>query len=181
MKKMFFKFSRIIFVATVISLAAVCANAQIDAPDASGRSSANNKEDFPKGIKESLAKSRIEREKKDYEELIQNGEEVVKLSETLEKSFAESNTLSTEDQKKLDRLEKLAKKIRKELGASDADDTEDEVRLSSMRNAFQTLQSKTGDLVKELKKTTRYSISVVAVQSSNALLKIVKFIRFGKN
>ena len=178
---MFFKFSHFIFAAILFSLAVVGTDAQIDAPDASSRSGASNKEDFPKGIKESLAKSRIEREKKDYEELIQNGEEVVKLSETLEKSFAESNTLSPEDQKKLDRLEKLAKKIRKELGASDSDDADDEIHLSSMRNAFQTLQTSTGNLVGELKKTTRYSISVVAVQSSNALLKIVKFIRFGKN
>ncbi len=178
---MFFKFSRFIFIAVLFLLAVASADAQIDSPDASNRSGANNKEDFPKGIKESLAKSRIEREKKDHEELIQNGEEVVKLSENLEKSFAESNTLSSEDQKKLDRLEKLAKKIRKELGASDGDDTDEDINLSSMRNAFQTLQSNTNNLVSELKKTTRYSISVVAVQSSNTLLKIVKFIRFGKN
>ncbi len=89
--------------------------------------------------------------------------------------------ISTDDQKKIDRLEKLAKKIRRELGANDSDDTEDDEKPSSMREAFKTLQASTGKLVDELKKTTRYSISVVAVQSSNAFLKVIKFIRFRKN
>lgn len=179
---MFFKFSRLIFIALLLTLTVVCVNAQIELPDATTRSGkSNNKEDFPKGIKESLAKSRIEREKKEYEELLQNGEEAVKLSESLEKSFTESNSISAEDQKKLDRLEKLAKKIRRELGAGDSDSADEEEKPSSMVNAFRTLQSSTGKLVAELKKTTRHSISVVAIQSSNAFLKVIKFIRFSKN
>ncbi len=179
---MFFKFSRLIFTAILLSLTVVCVNAQINTPDAStSGGKPTNKEDYPKGIKESLAKSRIEREKKDYEELLQNGEEAVKLSESLEKTFTESNQLSSEDQKKLDRLEKLAKKIRRELGADDIEEEDDYEKPSSLREAFKTLQTSTGKLVEELKKTTRYSISVIAVQSSNAFLKVVKFIRFRKN
>jgi membrane-associated HD superfamily phosphohydrolase len=179
---MFFKFSRFIFIAILLPLTVVCVNAQIELPDAASRSGKSTKaEDYPKGIKESLAKSRIEREKKEYEELLQNGEEAVKLSESLEKSFTESNSLSAEDQKKLDRLEKLAKKIRRELGANDSDNVEEEEKPSSMHNAFKTLQSSTGKLVAELKKTTRHSISVIAIQSSNAFLKVIKFIRFSKN
>jgi hypothetical protein len=50
-----------------------------------------------------------------------------------------------------------------------------------MRDAFKTLQASTGKLVHELKKTTRYSVSVIAIQSSNAFLKVIKFIRFNKN
>lgn len=179
---MFFKFSRLIFVAIVMSLTVVCINAQIETPDASTSSGKpNNKEDYPKSIKESLAKSRIERQKKNYEELLQNGEEAVKLSESLEKTFAESKKLSAADQKKLDRLEKLVKKIRRELGANDSNESDDDEKPSSMRDAFDTLQSSTGSLVDELKKITRYSVSVVAIQSSNALLKVIKFIRFSKD
>lgn len=179
---MFFKFSRLIFVAILMSLAVVCANAQINTPDAGSASGkSNGKEDYPKSIKESLAKSRIEREKKDYEELLQNGEEAVKLSESLEKTFTKTNKLSAEDQKNLDRLEKLAKKIRRELGANDGNEPDDDEKPSSMRDAFKTLQASTGRLVAELKKTTRYSVSVIAIQSSNAFLKVIKFIRFSKN
>ncbi len=179
---MFYKFSQLIFIAILFSLTVVCAHAQNDSSEfgkPSGQS--KEKEDLPKGIKETLAKGRIDREKKDYEELLQNGEEAAKLSDSLEKTFTESNKISAEDQKKLDRLEKLAKKIRRELGASDENDTEDVENLSSMREAFKTLQSSTEKLVAELKKTTRYSISVIAIQSSNAFLNVVKFLRFGKN
>ena len=178
---MLYKFIQLIFTAVFFSLAIVCVNAQTDTPDAGTRSGTSNKEDFPKGIKETLARGRIEREKKDYEELLKNGEEAVKLSESLEKTFAESNRLSAEDLKKLERLEKLAKKIRRELGADEGDDADDDEKPTSMLNAFKILQTSTGKLVGELKKTSRYSVSVVAIQSSNAFLKIIKFIRFGKN
>jgi hypothetical protein len=178
---MLYKFTHLIFVAIFLSLAIVCVNAQVDTSDAGTRSGKNNDEDYPKGIKELLAKGRIEREKKDYEELLQNGEEAVKLSESLEKTFAESKKLSAADLKKLDRLEKLAKKIRRELGADESDDAEEDEKPSSMLHAFKILQNSTGRLVDELKKTTRYSVSVVAIQSSNAFLRVIKFIRFGKN
>jgi K+/H+ antiporter YhaU regulatory subunit KhtT len=178
---MLYKFIQLIFAAVFFSLAVVCINAQADTADTSTRGGANNKEDLPKGIKEMLARGRIEREKKDYEELLQNGEEAVELSESLEKTFAESNKFSAEDRKKLDRLEKLAKKIRRELGADESDDADDVEKPTSMLNAFKILQTSTGKLVGELKKTSRYSVSVVAIQSSNAFLKIIKFIRFGKN
>jgi hypothetical protein len=49
-----------------------------------------------------------------------------------------------------------------------------------MVNAFKVLQSNTVQLFDEIKKSTRYSVSVVAIQTSNMLLKLVKFIRFGK-
>ncbi len=84
---MLYKLSQLIFALLLFPLTIICASAQTNMPDASTRSGATDKEDFPKGIKETLAKSRIDREKKDYEELLQNGEEAVKLSESLEKTF----------------------------------------------------------------------------------------------
>ena len=179
-KEMFFKFSRFIFVAALLTLTVICANAQNEADSGSPNNRSINKEDFPNGVKESLAKDRIEREKKDYEELLQNGEEAAKLSDSLEKSFAESNKLSSEDQKKLDRLEKLAKKIHRELG-SESEDTDDDKTPASMLDALQFLKTSTSNLIDELKKTTRYSVSVVAIQNSNAFLRVVRFIRFAKN
>ncbi len=149
--------------------------------DASNRSM-TQKEDLPTGIQESLAKQRIEREKKDYAELLARGEEAVKLSDELEKSFAQNNQISSTDQKKLDRLEKLVKKIRNELGGDDGDKSAElDDKPLSVINALKTLQNNTVKLVDELRKTTRYSVSVVAVESSNLLLKVVRFLRFGKD
>lgn len=148
--------------------------------DASNRSpGARQKEDLPKGIQESLAKQRIEREKKDFAEMLERGEEALKISDELEQSFVKNNSFSAEDQKKLDRLEKVVKKIRSELGGGDDDQVEE--KPLSLLNALEILQSNTVKLVDELKKTTRYSISVIAVESSNALLNLVRFLRFRKN
>ena len=178
------KFITVCFSILLVMIFGVTAFAQIDASTPSGRT--QPKEELPKNIKETLAKQRIEQEKKDYEELVQRSEEAAKLSEELEKSFTSSNQLSAADQKKLDRLEKLVKKIRSELGGDD-DDGETEVsekekseNPSTMGNAFKTLQTNAAQLFSEIKKSTRYSVSVVAIQTSNALLKLVKFIRFGK-
>jgi septal ring factor EnvC (AmiA/AmiB activator) len=178
------KISTICFSFLLVMLFGCTAFSQIDAASPNGKP--QQKEDLPKNIKETMAKQRIEREKKEYEELLQRSEEAVKLSEELEKSFANSNQISAEDQKKLDRLEKLVKKIRSELGADD-DDGEREAaekekveKPSTMVNAFKTLQTNAAQLFNEIKKSTRYSVSVIAIQTSNALLKLVKFIRFGK-
>ena len=164
------KFSRSIFTLFFMMLAVGFAYAQPE------------KEELPKGIKETLAKGRIEREKKDYEELHGRGKEAVKLSDELEKSFSQNNQISADDRKKLDRLEKLVKKIREGIGGKDDDETvEFAERPSSIFSALKTLQSNTIKLVDELQKTSRYSISVVAVESSNLLLKVVSFLRLGKN
>jgi hypothetical protein len=178
---MFFNLIKFVLVMAFIAGAALCVNAQGDASTSNGKPL---NEDFPKGIKETLAKQRIEQEKKDHEDLLKNGEEALKLSSDLEKSFADNNRLSLEDQKKLDRLEKIVKKIRKELGGDDDENVSEkdpaEKSPNSMQTAFKALQDGTIKLVEELKKSTRYTISAVAIQSSNLLLKVVKFLRFSK-
>lgn len=154
----------------------ICVNAQIGNPNNP------NKEELPQGIKETLAKQRIARDTKDYEEMLERGEEALKLSESLEKSFAANNALSADDRKKIERLEKLVKRIRQDLGGDDDKETavDEEKTPLSMGNAFKVLQENTVKLVAELKKSTRYTISAVAIQSTNLLLKIVQFVRFGK-
>ena len=71
---MFFNFSRTFFLLLIFLAAVICANAQFPSDNAP------DKEDFPKTVKEKLAKGRIDREKKDYQQLIERSEEAVKLS-----------------------------------------------------------------------------------------------------
>lgn len=173
---MFSKVFKILFLLLLLAAASFSIHAQFSNPNEP------RKEDLPQGIKENLAKQRIEQEKKDYEELIKRGEEAMKLSEELEKAFAANNTLSSDDRKKLDRLEKLVKRIRSDLGGDDDEETSvsDEDTPLSMANAFQVLKENTVKLVEQLKKSTRYTISAVAIKSTNLLLKVVRFMRFGK-
>ncbi|HXG82535.1 MAG TPA: hypothetical protein VNI84_00785 [Pyrinomonadaceae bacterium] len=179
---MIYSFFRFIFIAFLFSSSIICVNAQTDA---SG-SRAGQKEELPKGIKESLAKSRIEREKKDYEEMLRRGEEAAKLSEELDKSFIQNKSLTAEDRKKLERLEKLSKKIREELGGKDADKSENggddsDEKAFSFSEAFDKLKNISAKLSGELKKTSRYTVSAVAIQSSNTVLKLVRFLRQSKD
>lgn len=173
-----------------VFLTAFAVNAQGEASTSNGRPAP--KEELPKSIKESLDKQRIEREKKDYQEMIERGEEALKISDELEKSVAQTSKLSSQDQAKLERLEKIVKKIRKELGGDDDgeksavvpestnEETELDEKPSTVMSAIKKLQSNAAKLVEELKKTSRFSISAIAIQSSNALLKIVKFVQFYK-
>src|SRR4051794_40559839 len=66
----------------------------------------NDPEDMPKGARETRDKMRIEREKKDHDEMLERGEEVRRVSEMLEKSFAQNGILSDRDRAALDTLEK---------------------------------------------------------------------------
>lgn len=179
MLKFSFKFS-VVFL--FLLAFCVCADAQVSDASSSGSSNPINKMDLPDGIKESLAKKRIENEEKEYQELIEKGEEAAQLSAELNQSLETNRKLSSEDLKKLDRLEKLVKKIRSDLGAKDEDESENSKTMkTSLLNAGKSLQETTDDLLSEIKKIGRYTISVVAIESSNSLLKLVKILRFNKN
>ncbi|MDQ3132025.1 MAG: hypothetical protein M3Q99_14855 [Acidobacteriota bacterium] len=185
------KLPKYFFTLVFVFAAAIGINAQSDASTPSGR--APVKDDLPKNIQETLDKHKIEQAKKDHEEMIERGEEALKLSEELEKSVANNDKLSPQDQTKLARLEKITKKIRKELGGDDddgaviEDNTEGSVEVaevvekpSVLAISIKKLQSTATKLLNELKKTSRFSVSVIAIQSSNSLLKILKFIKVGK-
>lgn len=170
---------RFLFFVSIFSFAAMLCFAQTPG------SRDEQKEDLPKNIKESLTKSRIEQEKKDHEELLQKAEEATKLSAELQEAYEKNKTLSAEDKKKLDKLEKLLKKIRKDLGGDDDGDSKENSdnpleteKPSTVVSALNKLRSTSVNLFDELKKTSRFSISVVAIQSSNAILKVIRFLRF---
>ena len=176
----FFRLSRLFFLFVLATFATICVNAQMpDASSADGRSR-NRPEDLPKGIKETLQKNRIEEEKKQFEEMIKRGEEAAKLSEELNGSFEQQRNLTPEDAKKLARLEKLVKKIRDDLGGEDDKENTANEPPSTLVNALKAVQENAANLLSALKKTTRLTISTVAIESSNTVLKLVRFIRFYK-
>lgn len=144
----------------------------------------------PRTVKEFLAKQRAEKAKKDHEELLKRGEEVTILAEQLETAFERNNQLTSNDLSKLESLEKLVTRIRKSLGGDDDDETEklddgtaviaQEKPAGTLKEAFQSLKETTSKLVDELKKTSRFTVSALAIQSSNSVLKIVRFLRLRK-
>jgi hypothetical protein len=176
-------YTKYLFLSALILSAAVGISAQSDSGvlPASGRP--ESKDDQPRNFKEMLSKQRVEREKKDHEELLKRGDEAAQLTEQLENAFEQTNTLTSKDKQKLETLEKIVVKIRKELGGDD-DDGEETVEVkqkpSTLQEAFNSLKSTTFKLVDELKKGSRFTVSALAIQSSNNVLKLVRFLRLRK-
>ena len=186
MSSRFLKFS---VICLLLVGAAVGASAQPDPiPDATTRSGRPARMDRPFGFEEMLAKQRAARAKKDHEEMLERGEQALRLANQLEASFAQNNSFSDQDKARLQSLEKVVLKIREELGGDDdgSVDTspikpaDDDAKPSTMEEAFRFLKSTTVKLVDELKRTSRFSISAIAIQSSNNVLKLVKFLRLRK-
>jgi hypothetical protein len=125
-------------------------------------------------------KACIRQQQKEYRELLSNGEEAAKLSAEVEKAFDKTAVLASEDQKKLERLEKLFKKIRSSLGGEEDDPSAEEDKPMTLKTAIDALNEKASSLLDELKKTTRYSISVDAIQNSNIVIRLVRYIRYSK-
>jgi|GEM_PF-2317466 len=140
----------------------------------------------PKTVREMLSKLQVEQAKKEHDAMLDRGSEALKLSEEILKSYTATGTLTHEDRNKLQGIEKLAKKIRGALGGEDMDDDRADgggVEKSApldVAEVIKRLPDLAGKLVNELKKTTRFSVSAAAVQSSNAVISAVRFIRGGK-
>ena len=130
-------------------------------------------------IKQRMIELCIEDNKKDFEKMMRRTEKLARLTKEIETSFEENKRLSRSDKKKLKEAEKLLDKIRDELRADDDDDdAERRRRPRDVVEAVEMLSENTAKLVDELKKTTRHTISAVAIQSSGTVLKLVKWLRF---
>lgn len=138
-------------------------------------------EEPPKGVKEMLWKQRAEKEKKEYAELLQRGEDVLKLSSEVETSYNKNRGLTREDRAKLQTIEKLVEKVRRSLGgSSDGTDKVDTAEISKtvdVVSMLKSLKTETETLVTELKKSTRFTVSALAIETSNSVLKVVRFLR----
>ncbi len=165
---------------------APAASAQV--MDIKGSTTAQSKEDNddrPKSFKETLVKMRIEKEKKDFEQMLDRGREALKLSEELERTYASYGRLAASDMNKLIEVEKLVKKIRSELGGND--DSGDDKSVQPQRfeavengNIFKSFRKTTSKLIDELQKTSRFTVSATAIQASNAVLKLARILRISK-
>jgi hypothetical protein len=116
--------------------------------------------------------------------MLDRGAEAAKLSDQVEKAFEARGSLTEEDKAKIENVEKLVKKIRGELGGSDGDETDEDLKKEDdpkdVVSGVKYLRDSTARLLDELKKTSRFSISAMAIQSSNSVLKIARFLRFEK-
>ncbi len=182
---MLFRFSRIFLIGGLVLTGCLYCSAQIPDPLFPKTRDPTKDDDKPKSFQETFEKMRIEKDKKDHDQMVERGEEIVKLSEELEKAVDQTGRLSNKEYAKVATVEKLVKKIRTELGGADDDgdaDTPDDPSKPESKNftpidAVKSLHSTTAKLYDELKKTTRFTISASAIQASNSVLRLARFLK----
>ena len=172
------------FLLLTLGLFAVLAAGSVSAQgqmDPFNRDPRREREEEAKVIKDMLAKQQSERDKKEHEELLKRAEDALEISDQLDKALQDGGQLDSAEEKKLVELEKVVKKIRDDLGGDDDEEAEKEAGAfgpKDLRDVFVALRKSTLQLVDEVKKTTRFSISAAAIQSSNTVLRLVRLLRF---
>ncbi|HMO80236.1 MAG TPA: hypothetical protein PKD24_05550 [Pyrinomonadaceae bacterium] len=171
-----FLFSAAVFIGAVVAGAQTPINPSPPPPG-----SPNIREPRPRTMRDMVEQRRIQRQRRDHEEMLQRAESAVKLAEELELAAAEKDILSASDRKKLDDLERLVTRIRRDLGGGNdglsLDDDEEIESPNSFRDAASALKEITVKLFEELKQTSRFSISAVAIRSTNTALRIARFLK----
>ncbi|MET0645550.1 MAG: hypothetical protein ABW208_02950 [Pyrinomonadaceae bacterium] len=123
-----------------------------------------------------LRRAEIRRDEETHKDMVERADEVAQLGDQLLASFKKNNSLTRDDQKRLERLEKLARKIRGGAGGSD-----DEEKLSDppvqIEGAVTRLAKLTCDLKQSVSKTSRLVISANVIQRSNEMIELIRHIR----
>ena len=113
--------------------------------------------------------------------MIERGETALRLSNEIEEAFEKDEQLSDAERRKLEEYEKLVSKIRKDLGGDDDGETtlsdEENEQPRDVRQGFLILKCSTEQLVSEIKRSTRFSVSVLAIETSNTLIRLARFLR----
>jgi hypothetical protein len=132
-------------------------------------------------MNESQDRLRIERDKKEHDEMIERGDELVNRSTHLEKTVEASGSITSREMAQVSAIEKLAKKIRNQLGG---DDDDNDTRINRTGNgsmsateAVKSLRTTSAELQEELKKPSRFTISAAAIERSNEVIRLVRYLR----
>lgn len=125
---------------------------------------------------EMRAKRAIRYAEKEYQENVERARDLEALGNSIVESFKHRSNLSSEDLKKLDKIEKLAKSIRSAAGGSD-DDTMLEKPPKDMAAAMDMLSCLSNSLKEKVEKTSRHVISASVIDEANVLLELIRLVR----
>ena len=128
---------------------------------------------------EMLEKNRLKTEKKQYDENLARAREASTIATELVEGYEAKKGFSSDEGKKLERLEKLTKRIRNEAGGSETDaDVKDIPTV--MEAAVKRVAELADDLRKLVEKTPRRVISASVIDQANKLLGLIQHVREGR-
>jgi len=126
---------------------------------------------------EMRSKLEIKEEKKKHDEHVARAKEVSQLATQISESYETHKALSSDDGKRLERLEKLTKRIRNEAGGeNDSHEDTNEVP-SGMEDRIKKVSSMAEELQKLVENTPRNVISAAVIDQANKLLCIIQHVR----
>jgi hypothetical protein len=124
---------------------------------------------------EMRAKLALTRDKKLYDENLVRAKETAEIASQLFESYRAKKSFNSEDQKKLERIEKLARRIRNEAGGTE---TDIEIDVSPViENAMKSVSDMAEELRKEVEKTPRHVISTTVIDQANKLIVLIQHVR----
>jgi len=124
---------------------------------------------------EMRAKLALSRDKKLYDENLARARDTAEIASQLLESYRAKKSFSSEDQKKLERIEKLTRRIRNEAGGTE---TDVEIEASPViETAVKHIAEMAEDLKKEVEKTPRHVISTAVIDQANKLIGLIQHVR----
>ncbi|HEX8284298.1 MAG TPA: hypothetical protein VF588_13125 [Pyrinomonadaceae bacterium] len=125
---------------------------------------------------EMLRRAEIRHEEETHREMVERADEAAQIGDEILASFKKNNSLTRDDLKRLERLEKLARKIRGGAGGSD-DDKGLPDPPGVIGGAVTRLAELSCDLRKSVQKTSRMVISAAVIERSNDIIELIHHIR----
>lgn len=140
--------------------------------------SADRQENSPFGApqKEFMDRAIIKELEASHQETLENAREGAELGASLRTAFEKNRSLSREDLKRLERLEKLARRVRSRTGGSDAEGLL-EKPPQTLEAALAQLSELSAQLHQSVAKTSRHVISTAVIERSNEVLQLIRHIR----
>ena len=145
-------------------------------PSLSNSDKSDSRPELGNAENEMRARLALKAAKKEYDENVARAREASELASQLEESYRAKKTLTSEDWKKADRLEKLTKRIRNEAGGSDSrDEVKDLPEI--LESAVKQVAEWADDLKKEVEKTPRHVVSAAVIDQANKLIGLIQHLR----
>lgn len=125
---------------------------------------------------EMLRRAEIRHEEENHKEMVERADQAATLGDEILASYRKNNSLTRDDLKRLERLEKLARKIRGGAGGSD-DDEKLRDPPGMIGGAVRRLAELSVDLKKSVSRTSRLVISAAVIERSNDVIELIRHIR----
>lgn len=136
----------------------------------------NSPANFGSPRDEMLDRAAIKFDEQEHKDTLERAREGAQLGVELRADFEQNKTLTREDWKKIERLEKIARRIRSRAGGSD-DESPLEDPPRNLESAIPRLAKVAEELQKGVEKTTRHVVSAAVIERSNELIELIRYVR----